>query len=185
MTGITNFKYTATVLTDVDHLSTDDYTSSTVELAFYPNANMYLFLNKENRPINGQLKKSELVDIISNPERAALLIKEGWTQAKFPKTDSPSKQFQTESDLRADLKWDSLDSRNINKKSKGIKNPVFHVHALQRGARKRTSKMVKFAIILTVTAPKVYSQIYENILQNYDALVPLNINIDASVRVRT
>lgn len=183
--GVTNFKYTATVLTDVDHLSTDDYTSSTVELTFHPNKYKYLFTNTGNKPIDGKSKKTEVVDIIANPERAELLIKEGWTQANFPLSDSPTKQFQTESDLRADLKWDSLDSRNMNKRSNGISNPAFHVHALQRGARKNSSKKVKFAIVLTVTAPKVYADLYNNILQSYDALLPLEMNINAEVQVNS
>lgn len=183
--GKVNFKYTAAVMTDVDHLSTDDYTSSTVELTFHPNKHKYLFTNTDNKPLDGVLKKTEVVDVVANPERAELLVSEGWSQANFPLSDSPTKQFQTESDLRADLKWDSLDSRTVNKYSKGISNPAFHVHALQRGSRTSSSKKVKFAIILTVTVPKAQADIYNSILQNYEALIPLEMNVQAEVQVKS
>ena len=183
--GTANFKYTTAVMTDVDHLSTDDYTSSTVELTFHPNKHKYQFVNTENKLIDGKPKKTELVDVEANPERALFLISEGWTQSNFPVSDSPTKQFQTESDLRDDLKWDSLDSRTLNKRTKGISNPAFHIHALQRGSRVRASKKVKFALILTVTAPKAYADIYENVLQQYEALVPLEITVENEIQVRS
>lgn len=183
--GKVNIRYTAAVLTDVDHLSSDDYTSSTVELTFHPNKFKYQFRNVNKSIIDGELKKTETVDIIANSERAALLLEHGWEQSNHPISTSPTKQFQTESDLRADLKWDSLDTRNVNKMANGISNPAFHIHALQRGSRKNGSKKVKFALILTVIAPKSEVDLYNNILQNYDALVPLELVSKVEINVQS
>lgn len=72
----------------------------------------------------------------------------------------------------------SLVSRTVNKRTNGFSNPAFHIHALQRGSRVSTSKKVKFALILTVTAPKAYTEIYENVLQKYEALAPMYITVE-------
>jgi hypothetical protein len=172
--GSVTFKWTVAVLTDVDELSSDDYTSSTVEVAFYPHQSKYMFSNVKKLPLDGVLKKSEIVDVIANPERADYLSANGWTQSTFPKTDSPKSQYKTESELRAQLKWDSLDTRSVNKTAKGISSPIFHVHTLGRGSRTE-GKKVKFALVLTVVAPKAKIDIYSRILNVYNALIPIQL----------
>ncbi|RKS14288.1 S8 family peptidase [Flavobacterium sp. 120] len=182
--GSTSFKWTLAVLTDVDHLSPDDYTSSTIEVAFFPNKNKYIFKNVNNSLIDNVLKKSETVDIDLDPERAKVLTSLGWTKSKFPVTNSPKKQFKTESDLRNDLKWDTLDTRKIVKQTNGIRNPSFHIHALGRGSRLEDLK-VKFALILTVTSPKSDVDLYSSILSKFPALLPIElvslVNVDVRV----
>lgn len=182
--GSTSFKWTVAVLTDIDHLSTDDYTSSTVEIAFYPNSKKYEFKNKEGAIINGKLKKSEIVDIDLNPERAEFLIANGFKRGSFPKTGSTNKQYKNETDLRDDLKWDSLDTREVNKKSVGIRNPAFHIHALGRGTR-LDDLNVKYALILTVTAPKASSDIYTNILNKFPALLPIEMVSQVKINIES
>lgn len=172
--GSISFKWTAAVLSDVDELSSDDYTSNTIEVAFYPHQSKYLFKNKTKQMLDGQKKDSEVVDVIEDQERAEYLIANGWEQSTFPKTDSPSIQYKTESELRTDLKWDSLDTRSITKRANGVSSPVFHVHALGRGSRTLGEK-VKFALILTVTAPKAKIDLYGRILNVYNALIPIQL----------
>ena len=162
------------MLSDVDELSSDDYTSNTIEVAFYPHQSKYLFKNKTKQMLDGQKKDSEVVDVIEDQERAEYLIANGWEQSTFPKTDSPSIQYKTESELRTDLKWDSLDTRSITKRANGVSSPVFHVHALGRGSR-TLGKKVKFALILTVTAPKAKIDLYGRILNVYNALIPIQL----------
>jgi hypothetical protein len=172
--GSITFKWTAAVLSDVDELSSDDYTSNTIEVAFYPHQSKYLFRNVNKQLLDGQKKDSEVVDIIENQERVEYLISNGWEQGTFPKTDSPAKQYQTESELRTDLKWDSLDTRSITKRANGVSSPIFHIHALGRGSRTE-GKKVKFALILTVTAPKAKIDLYSRILNVYNALIPIQL----------
>ena len=180
--GKANFKWTVAVLTDVDQLSTDDYTTSSVEIAFYPNRNKYVFKNNTGFDLDGNSKKSEIVDISKDPERMEYLLKNGWDQSSFPQTDSAKSQFKTELELKEDLKWDSLDAREVTKFSKSIEEPVFHIHALGRGNRKGVKK-VKFALILTVTTPKAEVDLYANILNKYSALIPLQIDIEAQSEI--
>ena len=172
--GSITFKWTAAVLSDVNELSSDDYTSSTIEVAFYPHQSKYLFKNVNKQMLDEQKKDSEVVDVIENRERAEYLIANGWEQSTFPKTDSPSIQYKTETELRSDLKWDSLDTRSITKRANGVSSPVFHVHALGRGTR-IIDKKVKFALILTVTAPKAKIDLYSRILNVYNALIPIQL----------
>lgn len=180
--GKANFKWTVAVLTDIDQLSTDDYTTSSVEVAFYPNRNKYVFKNNTGIDLDGNTKKSEIVDISKNPERMDYLILNGWEQSNFPQTDSAKPQFRTELELKEDLKWDSSDAREVTKFSKSIDEPVFHIHALGRGNRNGVNK-VKFALILSVTTPKAIVDLYANILNKYSALIPLQIDIKAQTEV--
>lgn len=182
--GSTSFKWTLAILSDVDQLSPDDYTSSTIEVTFFANKNKYSFKNTNNSLIPGEskLKKSEIVDLDLNPKRAELLISLGWKKDNFPITDSPKKQFVSESDLRNDLKWDTLDTRTISKKSKGLRNPSFHVHAIGRGSRLEDLR-VKFALVLTVTSPKAEIDLYSSVLSKFPALLPIELDSLINVEV--
>ncbi|NAY91156.1 S8 family serine peptidase [Muricauda sp. JGD-17] len=182
--GKAHFQWTVAVMTEVDQLSSDDYTSSSVEVTFYPNSDKYLFTNTNNTKIDGVLKRTETVDIVANPDRAKLLVQHGWTQANFPKTDSPTSSFRTESELRDDLKWDSLDTREYRKMAKNVKKPFFHIHALSRGSR-TSNPMVKFAMIFSVKTPKAEIDLYANVLSNYSALIPLQLRVESQVDVRS
>lgn len=181
--GTASFKWTAAVLTDVDQLSSDDYTFSAIEVSFYPNRNKYLFKNVNKIALDGSYKLSEIVDIDRDPDRELILLENGWEKGSFPVTSSAVSQFRTERDLRKDLKWDSVDTREISKRVVGISQPAFHIHALGRGKRNE-SKSVKFALILTVSTPKSKVDIYSKILNTYSALIPLNIISESEVVVR-
>ncbi len=182
-TGSVKFRWTIAVLTDVDQLSSDDYTSSSVEVAFYPNRNKYNFKNEEGLPLDGENKKSEIVDIEADPERAAYLLQNGWSQSNFPVTGNASPQYQTEDQLRADLKWDTIDTRQKSMRASGISEPAFHIHALGRGARNSNSQ-VEFALILTLEIASDEIDIYDTILNKYSALIPLETTIDTEISVR-
>lgn len=182
--GSVTFKWTVAVLTDVDELSSDDYTSNTVEVTFYPHQSKYMFRNVNKQLLDGVKKDTEVVDVIANPERANYLAANGWVQSTFPKTDSPTAQYKTESELRANLKWDSLDTRSMTKKANSVSSPIFHIHALGRGSRTE-GKKVKFALILTVTAPKAKIDLYSRILNIYNALIPIQLKsvVDIDVNI--
>ena len=183
--GKAHFKWTVAVLTEVDQLSSDDYTSSSVEVTFYPNRNKFMFTNTNGGPIDaGVYKKSEVVDVVLDSSRAQYLIDNGWTQSKFPKTDSPTASYKKEAELRDDLKWDSLDTREFKKMAKGINEPSFHIHALGRGNRS-SKKKVKFALIFSVKTPKAEVDIYANILNKYNALIPIQMKLETEVNIQT
>ncbi|WP_343669062.1 S8 family peptidase [Chitinophaga sp.] len=171
--GTVNFRWTLAVLTGVDPQSPDDYTSSTIEIAFYPNSKIYGFTKAGQSPkyLNVELKADEV----------AQLEMDGWKRSAYPKTASKSSGFQTEHDLRADLKWDSVDTRAISKRASGINYPVFHLHAINRAGARTMSNKVKFALVLTVDAPKAKMDIYSKVRNEYSALVPIKIDLQVDV----
>lgn len=171
--GSVNVRWTTAVLTDVDQNSPDDYTSSSVVTAFYPNKNKYVFKKGS---------QTKVIDISNQKGEALRLKNEGWSQSTFPKTDSGKPQYKNEEDLRQqELKWDTMDTRQLSKLAKSIENPVFHVHALGRGSNNLTK--VKFVIILTVEAPKAKVDLYQKILVEYKSLIPLTVNIDIPLKI--
>lgn len=181
--GKAKLRWTVAVLTDVDQLSSDDYTSSSVEIAFYPNRNKYTFKNEPGLPLDGKNQKTEVVDVSKDPDRAQYLLDNDWVQSNFPQTDSAKSQFRTETELREDLKWDSIDTRQLSKYAKSISEPTFHIHALGRGNRNGVKK-IKFALILTVETPKTEIDLYTSILNKYSALIPLEVNINVHSETR-
>jgi subtilisin family serine protease len=171
--GKVSFHWTVAVLTDVDHQSPDDYTSSSVEMVFYANRSKYTF---------SKGGKNKVVDISVDSKKAQDLLDDGWKQSNFPASDSSPARYRNEDELRADLKWDSLDTRVIRKKAVGVKDPIFHIHAISRGNRVNQSK-VKFALILTVHAPDAKVDLYSRVLNRFSALVPLTLNAQSTVPV--
>ncbi|CAM3836087.1 S8 family peptidase [Aquirufa aurantiipilula] len=170
LTGNIIFRWTAAVLTNVDPQSPDDYSTSSIVTSFYPNSSKFAF-KKGN--------KIKQVDISVDPAKVQQLEAEGWAKlSTFPVSESGKTPFQTENDLRSDFKWDSLESKRKNKRAENIKKPMFHIHALQRGRRKN-SKKVKYALILTVISPKSSVDLYSKIINQYNALVPVKLEITA------
>ena len=176
--GKATFDWTVSVLTDVDQLSIDDYTSSSVELTFYPNSSKYRFTDPQNS------SKAQVVNIKENPSLAKQLEDSGWRKSAFPVSDPVKPSFMSEAELRTtDLKWDSVDNRVKTKRALSIESPFFHVHTLKRGTRNQVSK-VKFAIILTVSTPKAEIDLYQTVLNNFPALVQLQLEIPVRVNVQ-
>lgn len=171
--GNVNIRWTSAVSTSVDQNSPDDYTTSSIVTAFYPDKNKYTFRYGT---------KTRVLNIASQADEAKDLLTHGWKRDSFPRSDS-KQQYLNENDLRQqELKWDTIDSRNLSKRASSLMDPVLHVHAIGRGS---SSSKVKFAIILTVEAPKSKVDLYQSILAKFNALVPLRVNIDIPVIIRS
>jgi hypothetical protein len=173
--GLAKFRWTTAVLTNIDPLSTDDYTTSSIQTTFYPNAKKYKFTNKVT-------KETKTVDIDEQPELAKGLTNEGWERSEFPVSKSGPQPYETESELKTDLKWDSIDYRNKNIKATDVKQPMFHIHSLQRGVRGTFGK-VKFALVLSVETPKATVDIYPRVLSTYHNLLPLKAEVHNRVKI--
>ena len=157
--------WTLGVLADVDPKHPDDYTTCAAQVSFYPNSHRFSFKKKGG--------KKQIIDIKKGAANAKQLIDEGWEMSSFPVSESSPTPFSTEEKLRKDMKWDTVDSRTINKKGQDICDPIFHIHALARGQRDKTKKM-KYALVLSVQLPVNYSDFYSKILEMYPALTPVN-----------
>lgn len=172
--GKVNFKWTIAVSTAIDPQSPDDYTASSVALSLYPNSQKFGFNKK------GERKKT--LDLRTELSEAQVLLDDGWKQSEFPIPDSAPTPYASEDDLKADMKWDSVDTRTLGKKIENINNPFFHIHAFERGTRYKNSK-IRFAVILTVESSDQTIDVYSKIINKYDALVPIKIEVNSEVRV--
>jgi hypothetical protein len=168
-----SFKWTTVVMTDVDPLSPDDYTGSSVQTTFYPNSKKYKFTNE---------KQSKTVDLDDDPGMETTLTNQGWIKDAFPVAKSGPTPYEKEASLRSDLKWDSVDHRIKNIRADDVKSPMFHIHAISRGSRTVNAK-VKFALILTVEAPKATIDLYSRVKILYPNLLPVNAIVQATVKV--
>lgn len=172
--GKVSFRWTAAVMTKIDPQSPDDYSTSSITTTFYPNDAKFIFKNG---------KRTKRLDIGANPEEMEKLLNEGWTCSfDYPATDNAKSSFKKEQDLKADLKWDSLDTRSITKNIGGVKNPMFVVHALERGKRNVNAK-VRYALILTLSTTSKEIDIYTKVRARYSELVPIKLDLENRISV--
>lgn len=173
--GNVQFRWTLAISTPVSQLTPDDYTSSSLETFFYPNAYKYKF-SKEGRSV--------VVDIQNEPDRVRELDSDGWIRSNFPASDSGLVPFSDEHLLRSqELKWDTIDCRTKNKRADEVKEPMFHLHALTRGNPAIRPKKVQYALVLTVTAPRAEADIYAKVLQKFNALAPVVVDAEVHAQV--
>jgi len=174
--GKVNLNWTVAVQTLVDSSSPEDYTSSSVEIYFYPNSNKHSYTFDD-----GRTKKIRKLHLVHNAAEIEDLLAAGWKKSVFPATDSAPKQFLPEGELRKELKWDTIDARTVPKLAKSLESPTFQVHAIGRGLRTSFSK-IKFAIVLTINAP-TYANFYDEIVARYHALLPIELELENELEV--
>lgn len=99
----------------------------------------------------------------------------------FRRTD-----FDTEKELRLDAhKWETTLHRRQRFRSTTLKDPVFDVHYQVREAGKASGgDRIKYALIITLSAPKV-KNLYQRIVQRYQTqLEPLAPVIEVPIQIR-
>jgi hypothetical protein len=160
--------------TNVDPQSPDDYSTSSVVTSFYPNTSKFLFKRGKNQ---------KAVDIQKETDKVTKLLSEGWTKdATFPISESGQTPYQVENELKADFKWDSIETRRRNKNASMVNNPMFHLHALERGKRYKSEK-IKYTLILTIVVSESAVDLYSKVRNKYRALLPIDLNIENIISV--
>lgn len=172
-TGKARFKWTSVVLTGIDPHSPDDYTTGSTVVTFYPHSNKYKYL-KEG--------KSKTLDLNTEIAAAGALEADGWKKSPFPASASGTKAYANEGELRADMKWDTVDCKSDGKMTEGVFDPIFHIHALSRGSR-YISRKIRFALVVTVELNDETIDLYSQIVSNFNLLVPLSININNQIQI--
>jgi hypothetical protein len=79
------------------------------------------------------------------------------------------KEFSVEQELRRDAhKWETTLHRERRMQSTGLRNPVFDIHynAREGGARASTPPKIRYALVVSVTAPKT-PDLYNKIVRRY------------------
>lgn len=116
-------------------------------------------------------------------------------KGKFKKADDvhattapffqPGHLYPTEQELRADAhKWETCLHRRIGKLAKSLDGPVFDVHfnARSEGRDDASADKIRYALVLTVEAPRV-KDLYDRVVRAYRAkLQPLTPIIEVPIR---
>jgi len=96
------------------------------------------------------------------------------------------KKYAAEEQRRSDLgKWETVRYDEKKMRAGGLDSPVFDIHynARQAGAKANSPDMIRYALIITVEAPK-HANLYTDILRSYaKTLVPIQPQVTLPIRV--
>ncbi|WP_323816505.1 S8 family peptidase [Cellvibrio sp. NN19] len=97
------------------------------------------------------------------------------------------KKYSTEEERRSDLgKWETVIHGNKSMRGSSLDNPVFDIHynAREAGASAKSAEKIRYALIITIEAPK-HLELYNDILKSYvNTLVPIQPQIAIPLRIR-
>jgi hypothetical protein len=166
-TGSVKMKWTLITESEIDPKSSDDYTTSSVEMTLYPNAHKYKFSTVDEK---GKII-SRTVDM-----RDIELMKEveGWDQSTVPVSASGPPTWVTEDEAKRDLKWDTVEKRAKNFRAHSIVDPCFHIHGFNRGTIVG-AKEIEYALVLTVETTSKDIDLYSSVIKNFVALQPIRM----------
>jgi len=96
------------------------------------------------------------------------------------------KKYATEQERRSDLgKWETVLHGHKTLRGSSLKSPVFDIHynAREAGGRARGAEKIRYALIISVEAPK-HADLYNEILRAYNkTLVPIRPQVSLPIRV--
>ncbi len=96
------------------------------------------------------------------------------------------KKYATEEERRSDMgKWETVLHGAKGMRGGSLKNPVFDIHynAREAGGRATGAEKIRYALIITVEAPK-HVDLYNEILRTYaKTLVPIQPQVSLPIRV--
>ena len=100
----------------------------------------------------------------------------------------PAKLYPTEQQLRGDAhKWETCLHQRIGKQARSLDGPVFDIHYNARSESRNDVRAdkIRYALVLTVEAPRV-KDLYDRVVRTYRAqLQPLTPIIEVPVRTGT
>ena len=97
------------------------------------------------------------------------------------------KKYATEEERRSDMgKWETVLHGGKDMRGSSLKNPVFDIHynAREAGGRATGAEKIRYALIITVEAPK-HTDLYNDILRAYaKTLVPIQPKVSLPIHIR-
>ena len=154
ITGYVTITATFCFATEVDPEHPGNYTRSGLEIVFRPNQT--IFSNEE----------------AVHPKSAEFF--------------KPADLYPTEQELRRDAhKWETCLHRKRRKVASGLDRPVFDIHynARSEGHNDAAPRKIRYALVITVEAPKV-KDLYDRVVRAYRAqLQPLSPVIEVPIRL--
>lgn len=162
--GTINFSWTSCVLSSVSTKDSDLYTNACVEESFYPNSNIYNFTKKG-------VKKGIPINILENPEEVNKVEALGYKRSLNPMSDTAKRK--SEIDRRLEYKWDTISKKSKGKMVENISEPFLIISALSRDDN--DVQKIKFCVAVTIECKKYIGNMYEDILNKYEVLTPIEI----------
>ena len=95
-------------------------------------------------------------------------------------------QYATEEERRSDWgKWETTLHSVVTKRGSSLQNPVFDVHynAREFGAAAKSAVKIKYALVVSVKAPR-HPDLYTDILRAYPStLVPIQPTVSVPINI--
>ncbi len=131
----------------------------------------------------GNYTKSGL-SVVFRPDKAKFSRDEA-VHADSAAFFQPAKLYNTEQNLRTDAhKWETCLHRRVGKLAKSLNEPVLDIHynARSEGRGDSSAEKIRYALIVTVEAPKV-KDLYDRVVREYRTqLQPLTPVIDIPIQ---
>lgn len=123
------------------------------------------------------------LDIVFRPNASRIKDKKSQAQSKG---FFDMKKYATEEERRADMgKWETVLHQEKSMLGSSLNAPVFDIHynARESGAATTRADKIKYALVITVEAPK-YEDLYNEILRSYQSiLMPIQPQVSLPIRV--
>ena len=153
----------------------DAYTNNCLEDVFTPHSMIYNFTKQGSTP-----KRCNLL-IEEDIPRIKQLIDSGYKQSYAP-VSHPSHISWDESNLRnSELKWDTVIHKYVSMRSSSLFDPSLTLHAIGRNGFE--THPIKYYVVITIEAPRYQGNLYNNILQTYQALAPVQLRNETRINV--
>ena len=164
--GNADIKWTICTVVNPNINDPDAYTNNCIEDTFYPNDMRFPFRKGTSEKKLNLLKDADIVV-------ARELIKEGYIKSELPVSKSAKKHF-AEADLRnSDFKWDTIIRKDVRMRCSSLLNPFISLHAIGRDEYEH--EKIKYFVVITIDIPNFKGSLYDQILQTYDNLLPIQI----------
>ena len=164
--GNADIKWTICTVVNPNINDPDAYTNNCIEDTFYPNDMRFPFRNGTTEKKLNLLKDADIVV-------ARELIKEGYIKSELP-VSKPAKKHFAEADLRnSDFKWDTIIRKDVRMRCSSLLNPFISLHAIGRDENEH--EKIKYFVVITIDIPNFKGSLYDQILQTYDNLLPIQI----------
>ncbi len=175
VSGNIHIRWTIAALPPVYPNHPSDYTACCIDDTFYPNNQLFAFTRLTR---NGKQEMARL-HLQEEAAEVARLVSSGWKQASMPVSVSGN-TYPTETERRAAYKWEPIVRRSVSKRASSLLEPFLVLHAIPRHNQ---SSRLDYAAIVTISAPKCSTDLYDAVLRRYTVLQPIRMRTQAELQV--
>ncbi len=165
--GNANIRWTICTVVNPNLNDSDAYTNNCIEDTFYPNEMKFTYRKKGCGSKQVNLLDPKGIELVKQ------LISEGYEKSDLPVSKSAKRNF-AEADLRnSDFKWDTIIRKEQTMRCSSLLNPFISLHAIGRDEFEH--EKIRYFVVITVDVPNFKGSLYDNIIQTYNNLTPIQI----------